>query len=46
MEQHPTLHLTVLAIEKGGFGSPSTKVANLLVSNQIAKHYILYNYPL
>ena len=28
MEQHPTLHLGVGAIEKGAFGSPSNKVTN------------------
>ena len=28
MEWHPLLHLGVVAIEKGAFGSPSTKVAN------------------
>ena len=27
MEQHPPLHLGVVAIEKGALGSPSTKVA-------------------
>ena len=28
MEYHSSLHLGVLAIEKGAFGSPLTKVAN------------------
>ena len=28
MEQHPSLHLGVVAIEKGAFGSLSTMVAN------------------
>ena len=28
MEKHPPLHCGVVAIEKGAFGSPSTKVAN------------------
>ena len=28
MEQHPPLHLNVVAIDKGAFGSPSFKVAN------------------
>ena len=28
MEQRPFLHLGVVAIEKGAFRSPSTKVAN------------------
>ena len=28
----PSLHLSVVAIEKGAFGSPLTKVANLLLS--------------
>ena len=28
MEQHPPLHLGIVAVEKGAFGSPSTKVAN------------------
>ena len=27
----PTLHLGIVANEKGAFGSPSTKVANLLI---------------
>ena len=30
MEYRPPLHLGVVAIEKGTFGSPSTKVTNLL----------------
>ena len=28
MMQHPPLHLGVVTIEKGAFGSPSTKVSN------------------
>ena len=28
MKKHPPLHLSVVAIEKGAFGSPSTTVAN------------------
>ena len=28
MGEHPPLHLSIVAIEKGTFGSPSTKVAN------------------
>ena len=28
MEQHPPLYLSVVTIEKGAFGSPSTKFAN------------------
>ena len=28
MEEHPPVHLGVVATEKGAFGSPSTKVAN------------------
>ena len=28
MELHPLLHLGVVAIEKGAFGSPLTEVAN------------------
>ena len=28
MEQHPLLHLGVVAIEKGAFGSPVTTVVN------------------
>ena len=28
-EKHPPLHLTIVAMEKGAFGSPSTKVTNL-----------------
>ena len=31
MELHPPLHLSVVAIEKGAFGSPSTTVANLYI---------------
>ena len=36
MEMHPPLHLCVVVIEKGAFGSPSTTVVNftlLLVCN-------------
>ena len=28
MEEHPPLHVDVVAIEKGAFGSPLAKVAN------------------
>ena len=31
MKQRPPLHLSVVAIEKGAFGSPLTKVTNLLL---------------
>ena len=31
MELHSPLHLGVVAIEKGAFWSPSTKVANFLL---------------
>ena len=38
-EQRPPLHLGVVAIEKGAFGSPSTTVANftfyLLIFNML-----------
>ena len=34
MESRPPLHLDIVAIEKGAFGSPLTKVANLLLSIQ------------
>ena len=36
MELRPPLHLSVVAIEKGAFGSPSTKVANFT--------YLLYKF--
>ena len=39
MDWHPPLHLGVVVIEKGAFGSPSTLVANfplLLVSAEVA----------
>ena len=29
MVSHPPLHLGVVSIEKGAFGSPSTKAANI-----------------
>ena len=37
MEKRPPLHLGVVAIEKGAFGSPSTMVANfyLLTKDRI-----------
>ena len=40
MELRPPLHLGVVAIEKGAFGSPSTKVANftLLSSRMLQSH--------
>ena len=31
MDKHPTLHLGVVAIEKGAFRSPLTKVSNLFL---------------
>ena len=31
MEQGPSLHLSVVAIEKGAFGSPSTTDANFYI---------------
>ena len=30
MEKHPLLQLGIVAIEKGAFESPSTKVANFI----------------
>ena len=47
MEQHPPLHLGVVAIEKGTFGSPSTKVGNnklvwwKLLTKKKTKRYII-----
>ena len=38
-EWSSALHLGVVAIEKGAFGSPSTKVANLLNSLNLEKRY-------
>ena len=35
MELHSPLHLSVVAIEKGAFGSPWTKVANFTYKNSI-----------
>ena len=32
MEYHPPLHLGVVAIEKGAFESPSTKITNFTYS--------------
>ena len=40
MESHPPLHLGVVAIEKGAFGSPSTKVTNFTIYMSI-KHSII-----
>ena len=37
MELRPPLHLGVVAIEKGAFGSPSTKVANYYTTKKTAK---------
>ena len=37
MELYPPLHLSVVAIEKGGFRSPTAKVANLLLFNTVPK---------
>ena len=31
MEKRPPIHLGVLAIEKGAFRSPSTKVVNFII---------------
>ena len=39
MEQRPSEHLDVVAIEKGAFGQPSTKVANFTT-------YIIYTWSL
>ena len=38
MESHPPLHLGVVAIEKGAFGSSLTKVASF---NLLIKHYVI-----
>ena len=32
MEYYPPLHFAVVAIEKGAFGSPSTKVTNFTLT--------------
>ncbi len=37
MELRPPLHLSVVAIEKGAFGSPSTKVANFTYYFRVSK---------
>ena len=34
MQFRPLLHLGVVAIEKGAFGSPSTKVANFTYTHK------------
>ena len=36
MEWRPPQHLGVVAIEKGSFGLPSTKVANLYMSSNVS----------
>ena len=48
MEWRPLLHLGVVAIEKGSFGSPSAKVAKftyLLVSHYYLPFLLNYYYP-
>ena len=39
----PPLHLGVVAIEKGAFGSPLTTVANLLYTGWIVSLLFFYN---
>ena len=41
MEWHPPLHLGVVAIEKGAFGSPTTKVSNFTFI-----YIYIYIYPI
>ena len=47
VDKYTYLHLGVVAIEKGAFGSPSTKVANftllllILFSNLLQKEHIM-----
>ena len=41
MELRPPLHLGVVAIEKGAFGSPSTKVANFTYFISIIRNGLL-----
>ena len=41
MELRLPLHLAVVAIEKGAFGSPSTKVANFALLTYICQAYKL-----
>ncbi len=44
-EQRPPLHLSVVAIKKGAFGSPSTTVANfILVLFQACCHFVQKNW--
>ena len=40
MELHPPLHYSVVAIEKGTFGSLSTKVANFTYLDKYELNYI------
>ena len=41
MEWHPSLHLGVVAIEKGTFGSPSTKAMDITwMSSAILKGFL------
>ena len=42
MESHPPLRIDVVAIEKGVFGSPSTKVINYYIETG-AKKYLKMN---
>ena len=42
MEKHPSLHLGAVAIEKGAFGSPSTKVANYYFYIYAVMHKYIY----
>ena len=42
MEYHPPQHLGVVAIEKGAFRSPLTKVANLLTTYMVSSIPIKY----
>ena len=43
MELRPPLHLGIVAIEKGAFGSPSTKVANFIHFHEWKKVIVPYN---
>ena len=42
MEEHPPLHFSVVAIEKGAFESPSTKVANFTCLLIYLEHFNMY----
>ena len=44
MELHPPLHLGVIAIEKGAFGSPSTKVNNFMFKYSFFCHFLSFWY--